>query len=123
MIIGVSSRVAELADRPLGFKPDKAVPFRRLVELDKIIAESLQVKNRKSIKVNIVYQELIKKFYSELSILMDLDLTILKSDYPVVAAGIERVRQGQLTIIPGFDGQYGLIQVFPDNFFKLKTLF
>ncbi|HPW05892.1 MAG TPA: endonuclease Q family protein [bacterium] len=123
LIIGVSSRVAELADRPLGFKPDKAVPFRRLVELDKIIAESLQVKNRKSIKVNIVYQELIKKFYSELSILMDLDLTILKSDYPVVAAGIERVRQGQLTIIPGFDGQYGLIQVFPDNFFKLKTLF
>jgi len=112
LIIGVLSRVIELADRPLGFKPDKAVPFRRLVELDKIIAESLQVKNRKSVKVNKTYQDLVGRFGSELYILMDLDLKILKNDYPLVAEGIKRIRRQELDVISGFDGRYGVIRIF-----------
>lgn len=123
LIIGVSSRVAELADRPIGFKPKKAVTFRRLVELDKIIAESLKVKSRKSVKVSKVYQELINTFGSELSILIDLDLNKLRNVYPLIADGINRVRQGKLSVIPGFDGQYGVIKVFPDDFFTPINLF
>jgi len=30
----------------------------------------------------------------------------------LLAEAISRVRQGQLTVEPGFDGQYGLVKIF-----------
>ena len=123
LIIGVSNRVAALADRPSGFCPTGAVPFRRLVELDKIIAEALGVKNRQAQKVAVVYQKLINEFGAELFILMDLDLSRLKPSYPLIAAGIDRVRRGQLIIKPGFDGQYGQIRVFTEEEIRPAALF
>ena len=123
LIIGVSNRVAELADRPSGFIPKGVVPFRRLVELDKIIAESLGIKNRQTQKVAAIYKKLIDEFGTELFILMDLDLSLIKPAYPLIATGIDRVRQGQLIIKPGFDGQYGQIKVFTDEELKPAALF
>jgi len=111
LIIGVLNRVDELADRPAGFRPSSAVDFKKLVELDKIIAEAFGVKNRQSVAVQKYYQELIKEFGSELPILLDLDLQSTKID-PRVIEGINRVREGRLIIKPGFDGQYGEINLF-----------
>jgi len=51
LTIGVFSRVEELADRPAGYRPQGAADFEKLVELDKIIAESLNLKSRTSKKV------------------------------------------------------------------------
>ena len=48
LIIGVMNRVDELADRPAGFKPDQVPGFIKLVELDKIIAEALNIKSRQA---------------------------------------------------------------------------
>lgn len=123
LIIGVSNRVDNLADRPLGFKPKGAVPFRSLVELDKIIADSLGVKSRQSKKVQEIYESLLADFGSELDILIKVDLELIKKDYPRIAEGIRRVRQGELTIEAGFDGQYGRIQVFTPKELAPKTLF
>ncbi|GAI50867.1 unnamed protein product, partial [marine sediment metagenome] len=36
--LGVLNRVEELADRPSGFKPERAIPFRSLIPLEEIIA-------------------------------------------------------------------------------------
>jgi len=123
LVIGVSSRVEELADRPLGFRPPAAVPFQRLVELDKIIAESLNIKNRQARKVTEVYNKLMNSFGSELSILLDLDLDKLKIVNPRVATGLERVRRGELSLQPGFDGQYGQVHVFSEDKFQPAALF
>jgi PHP family Zn ribbon phosphoesterase len=113
LIIGVLNRVAELADRPEGFKPKTAVGFKKLVELDKIIAEVLNVKSRQSGAVQKEYQHLINSFGSELHILLELDLTKIGKDIDYrIIEGIRRVREEKLVIKPGFDGQYGEINIF-----------
>jgi len=113
LVIGVMNRVDELADRPLGFKPDGAAPFKKLVELDKIIAEAMDIKSRRSGKVQAVYNNLIRQGGNELNILLNISLKDLEkmADAPIVQ-GIKRVREGRLIIKPGFDGQYGEIRIF-----------
>ena len=127
LTIGVMSRVEELADRPLGFKPAGAAPFKKLVELDKIIAESLDIKSRRAGKVQMVYSQLIKQGGNDLNILLNISLKDLeKMIDPAIVEGIKRVREGQLIIKPGFDGQYGEIKIFSEqekNKNKQKSLF
>ncbi|MFH1325905.1 MAG: endonuclease Q family protein [Candidatus Falkowbacteria bacterium] len=114
LTVGVDYRVNELADRELGFKPKGAVDFKKLVELDKIIAESMDIKSRSSQKVQIEYQKLIKKIgTNELDILINQPLDALaKATLLEVVEGIKRVREEKLIIEPGFDGQYGTIKIF-----------
>jgi len=116
LTIGVMDRVEELADRAEGFKPAQAAPFKKLVELDKIIAEALDIKSRHSAKVQIVYNDLIKKGGNELKILLDTSLEDLgKMAEAAIVEGIKRVREGRLIIKPGFDGQYGEIKIFDEK--------
>jgi uncharacterized protein (TIGR00375 family) len=113
LVIGVLNRVNELADRPEGFRPKTAVGFKKLVELDKIIAEALNIKSRQSSAVQKEYQHLINSFGSELQILLELDLSKISKDIDFrIAEGIRRVREENLIIKPGFDGQYGEIKIF-----------
>lgn len=113
LILGVLHRVEELADRPTGFRPTNAVPFQRLVELDKIIAEVLNLKNRQSRKVQAVYQQMIYRFGGELDILLKQDLKIVAEEFGGrLAEAIKRVREGRLVINPGFDGVYGELKIF-----------
>ncbi|QQG52294.1 MAG: DNA helicase UvrD [Candidatus Falkowbacteria bacterium] len=116
LVIGVLNRVVELADRPLGFKPETAASFKKIIELDKIIAEALNIKSRSSKQVQAEYQRLIVKFGSELFILLDCDLEKLKdnTDWRIIE-GIRRMRSGELVINPGFDGQYGGINIFSES--------
>ena len=113
LVVGVASRVEELADRALGCKPLEAVPFKKLIELDKIIAETLKVKSRASKKVVNEYNKLISTFGTELFILLDLDLE--KIDSPLLATAIDKVRRGDLNIKPGFDGEYGRVKIFEEK--------
>ncbi|NCO79856.1 DNA helicase UvrD [Candidatus Falkowbacteria bacterium CG_4_9_14_3_um_filter_38_19] len=130
LVIGVMNRVAELADRPafvplggtsagkpVGLNPPVGqAKFVKLVELDKIIAEALAIKSRSSTKVQLEYNNLIKQGGNELNILLNIDLVELqKMTLPEIVEGIKRVRQGELIIEPGFDGQYGVIKIFNDK--------
>ena len=113
LTIGVLNRVEELADRPAGFRPADAPGFKKLVELDKIIAEAMDIKSRSSSKVQAEYGRLIKRGGDELSILIKTPLEELKNfaSAPILE-GIRRVREGNLIIKPGFDGQYGSVEIF-----------
>ncbi len=113
LTVGVMNRVEELADRESGFVPNKRIPFRKLVELDKIIAEAIGVKSRNSKKVQEIYSNLIDQLGSELYILTRVDPEKIKEfSTSWVAEGVRRVREGNLIIEPGFDGQYGHIKIF-----------
>ena len=114
--IGVMNRVEELADRPVGFKPANVPGFTKLVELDKIIAEAMNVKSRQSTKVQAEYNHLIRNFDNEMKILTDVSIKDLeKVVLPKIVEGIKRVREGNLIIEPGFDGQYGTVKIFSDQ--------
>ncbi len=113
LTIGVLSRVEELADRPAGYRPQGAADFEKLVELDKIIAESLNLKSRTSKKVQAIYEEMLATWGSELEILRRATIEELAKNFgPMIAEGIRRVRMGEVSLNPGFDGQYGRVSIF-----------
>lgn len=113
LTIGVLNRVSKLADRAAGFKPEGALPYLSLVELDKVIAESLGVKGRQARAVEQEYWSLLSKGGNELNILANLSLKELKNiTLPPVVEAIRRLRQGEVQIEPGYDGEYGIINLF-----------
>jgi len=112
LTIGVLHRVEELADRPEGFKPEGAIPFKSLVPLNEIIAESVGT-NPETKQVKIEYKNLIQKFGNEFKILLDVPRENLEAaTLPEIAEGIMRIREGRVKITPGFDGVYGKIRIF-----------
>ncbi|MCK4453898.1 DNA helicase UvrD [Candidatus Parcubacteria bacterium] len=112
LTIGVLNRVEELADKPEGFKPEEAIPFKSLVPLEEVIAESLG-QNTGTKQVEAEYKNLIEKFGQEFKILLDISKTDLESaTLPEIAEGIIRVRQGKVNVEPGYDGVFGKVRIF-----------
>jgi uncharacterized protein (TIGR00375 family) len=116
LTVGVDYRVGELADREPGFRPQGAPDYKKLVELDKIIAESMDIKSRAAQKVQAEFHNVLKKTQTnELNILIDYNLDDLaQATLPEIVEGIRRVRAGKLIVEPGFDGQYGTVRIFSE---------
>lgn len=112
---GVLSRIEELADRAEGFIPENAIPYKKLVPLIEIIGEAMD-RSVDSAAVKKEYIKLISVFGNEMKILLDTPADeISRCVQERIAEGIERVRAGNITILPGYDGQYGTIKVFEDD--------
>ena len=112
LVIGVLNRVEELADRPEGFVPENAIPFKSLIPLNEIIAESLGV-SVLSKNVLKYYNDLIKNLGSEFKILLDsTEKEIEKWSLPEIASGVIKMREGKVSIETGYDGVYGKIKIF-----------
>lgn len=110
--VGVLHRVDTLADRPEGFEPANAIPFKPMIPLDEIIADALEV-GRETVGVEREYMNLTHKLGTELDILFKLPEETLRQQAPAkIADGIIRVRNRQVHIEPGYDGEYGHVSVF-----------
>ncbi|HXX57798.1 MAG TPA: endonuclease Q family protein [Thermodesulfovibrionales bacterium] len=110
--VGVMHRVEKLADRREGFRPKNAPPFYSLIPLTEIIAETLKVgANSKAVEKR--YFSLLETLGNEFRILMDCPFAdIEKAGTPEIARAVSKVREGEVNIEPGFDGEYGKIRVF-----------
>ncbi|MCL5433231.1 MAG: endonuclease Q family protein [Patescibacteria group bacterium] len=129
LTVGVMHRVDELADPktqnskvktqnnkngvkwicdPTGIHP----PFVRLVPLIEIIAESMG-STVSSIKVKTVFDELCEKLGSENKILLRHPIDeIRKQAGDKIAEGVLLVREGNIVVEPGFDGEYGKVKIW-----------
>ena len=116
--VGVLHRVEALADRKNKTvrkgsvcAQEGRVPFYSIIQLDEIIADVLGV-GTKTKKVRTVYERLIKGCGAELDILSDVpEKELANHADKEVARGIMAVRKGHVSVVPGYDGEYGKIAV------------
>jgi len=115
LTIGVMNRVASLSDRKEGLGGEGKIPFKSLVPLEEIIAESLGVTTA-SKRVGLEYKKLIKELGSEFNILLEASKEgLIGATLPEIAEGIIRVREGRVSITPGYDGVYGKVSIFSES--------
>jgi len=113
---GVEQRVEELADRPVGFKPEGAIDYVQLLPLSEIISTVLGASYPGIRKVWDIYNSLAAKFGSEYAVLIDAsqeEMTEIVD--PRIAEAIMRVREGKVDVFPGYDGVYGHLLIFPEQ--------
>lgn len=109
--IGVLHRVEELADREEGYEKPGACRFESLAPLPEVIAASTG-KSAASVKVQRQYEAMLGELGPEFSILRELPLEAIRSCAgPCIEEGIKRLRQGKVERIPGYDGEYGKINI------------
>jgi ATP-dependent DNA helicase UvrD/PcrA len=112
MTLGVLYRVEELADRPAGVKPKNFHPYFNTVPLVEILSEVLKVgpNSKKNMKN---YRELLEKLGPELDILTSVDKDRIESaGVPLLSEAITKVRQNDIVLLPGYDGEFGKIKIF-----------
>ena len=121
LTLGVLQRVEELgaADANAGPGRDGLVrsdsgrpPFRNLVGLAEILSQALGFGvNTKSVRA--CYDRLVSEIGNELAVLVNASLDdVERIAGDRVAEGVGRVRNGDLTIEPGYDGRYGSVRIW-----------
>lgn len=109
--VGVMHRVEELADREKGEKPEKYVPFKKLVPLDQIIG-SVMNKEISSQIVQRTYFEIINKIGPEFYVLLEVpENELCEKIDEIIFEGIKNVRKGIVNIKPGYDGEFGKVEI------------
>jgi uncharacterized protein (TIGR00375 family) len=109
---GVLGRVAALADRPVGFRPQSAKPFVSLVPMAEVLGEVLGV-GAGSKSVRSACQQLVSRVGPELAVLQDAPLEDLgREGPPLFAEAVRRMRAGEVKRQAGYDGEYGIVRMF-----------
>jgi len=113
---GVEQRVEELADRPLGFKPENATGYTHLLPLSEIIATVLGVTYPSVQKVWEIYNALVAIFGDEYTVLIDASKEEMsKIVEPRIAEAVVRVREERVKVVPGYDGVYGQLIIYEEQ--------
>jgi len=115
VVLGVSYRVEELADRSEGYTPNGSKAFKSLIPLPEVLAELLNV-GPQTKRVSQHYYTLLNELGSELDILINRSISEIQTatgDLP--AEAIKRMREGNIHTSPGYDGEYGIIRVFEEG--------
>ena len=109
---GVLNRVQELATREEGYVPENRHGFKSIVPLNDILAEIFEV-GPKTKKVAGYYKRAIEALGPELGILLDKTLEEIDTAWvPLLSDAILKMRTGDIKIDPGYDGEYGKVNLF-----------
>jgi DNA helicase II / ATP-dependent DNA helicase PcrA len=122
LVVGVESRVSDLANRPSGHRHPNAKRTEYIIPLPEIIAELEGSKSVSGKAVLAKYQDVLARLGDEFSILRAVPVDAIKdAGYPMLSMAIERMRQGDVVREPGFDGVFGTIKVFKDENERLSA--
>lgn len=111
LTIGVLHRVNELSDREYGQVPPGAVPYVHAIPLQEVIAY-VSKKGAYTRYVNDVYKKLIDRFGSEFNVLLKAGESDISEIDPKLGKAIEIIREDKAHVIPGYDGVFGIIDIF-----------
>ncbi|KIH97526.1 ATPase AAA [Streptomonospora alba] len=112
LTVGVSHRVFELADRPVGHRPSGAAGFTSLVPLPEIVSEIVGV-GPKSKRVRGEVGRLVGELGSELDILTTAPTDeVARVGGTLLGEAVTRLRAGAVVRDAGYDGEYGRIHMF-----------
>lgn len=110
--IGVMHRVEMLADRPEGHRAKNALPYWRIIPLAELVAE-IKGTGVATKSVTGTYFRLLDGLGNEFSILLDVPIPDIEtSGGGLLAEAIRRMRAGEVSIAPGYDGEFGTIQLY-----------
>ncbi|MCF6277096.1 MAG: endonuclease Q family protein [Candidatus Magasanikbacteria bacterium] len=112
LIIGVLNRVVGLADRTENeAKKVNKIPYKSIVPLPEILSGVLgRGVNTKTVQKE--YDNLIENIGSEFFILLDAkieDIHMVAGDN--IAKAVDKVRKGEVVLSPGYDGEFGKVNV------------
>ena len=111
LTVGVEYRVDELANHPEEYRPPHHKTVEYIIPVIEIISELLGVKSGKKLQEE--YQKIYTTLGNEFEILRKISVEdISQQGFPQLAYAVDRLRKKDITIIPGYDGVYGVIQLF-----------
>jgi len=112
LTVGVMHRVAELADRNDYKEKKNRANFYYIIPLKEILANIYQ-KGGSSTTVNNEYNRLIASGATEFDILLNYDLSeIRRLGNEILYFAIKKMREGDIHIEEGYDGEFGKIYLF-----------
>jgi uncharacterized protein (TIGR00375 family) len=113
--VGVMNRIVQLSDREDITKRKNRPPFYSLIPLKEILSEIIGVgPNTK--KVSQAYNSLLQKTGSEFNALLNWSIDDLKeAANDALVEAIKRMRNREVYIKEGFDGEFGRIKVFHED--------
>ena len=115
LTMGVDHRVEQLADRAEGFVKKDGKKYESLIPLPEVISACMGYSTA-SKKVQGCFEQMIQTLGTEFDILRNVPSEDIKSCAGErIAEGIENVRTGNVKRIPGYDGEYGKIELFDEN--------
>jgi len=118
LTVGVNHRVLDLASYAVDYKPKYGGVVIYAVPLQEIIAAALD-KGKQSKAVQSLYDRLVDSVDTEYALLHE------RKEFPAwvperVVAGIQKVRDGDVIIDPGYDGVYGKVNLFQPSDTKMS---
>ena len=115
LTMGVDHRVEQLADRAEGFVKKDGKKYESLVPLPEVISACIGYSTA-SKKVQGCFEQMIQTLGTEFDILRNVPSEDIKSCAGErIAEEIENVRTGNVKRIPGYDGEYGKIELIDEN--------
>ncbi len=124
--LGVMDRVAQLSDRDDITPCESLQKTQYLIPLVEILSEMYGFGTTSKRVVN-EYQNSVRLGKNEIYFLSEKPIDEIAQDCsPMLAEGIRRMRQGNVFLSPGFDGEYGSVRVFTETetqLFKQNPLY
>ena len=119
LTLGVMDRVAQLSDRDDVSLCESLQKTVYLIPLTEILSEMYGV-GVNSKRIVHEYQTCVRIGKNELYFLREKQIDEIAHECsPMLAEGIRRMRNGDVFLNPGFDGEYGSVRIFTDEEVKL----
>jgi len=104
--------VEELADRA---RPIRVPTHEHVIPLDEIVARLL-LRGPRTLAVAAAVEELVGRYGSELSVLVDRPVEDLQGAKPLgLKNAVASIRAGRVTASPGYDGVYGVVRAVAES--------